>query len=109
LNLINNAAQALDGEGHIWLTTSADNETVTVSIRDDGAGIPEDVRARIFDPFFTTKDVGEGTGMGLSIAYRILEQHQATIDVRSKPGQGTEFLLRFPIQAGGKEGLRKTA
>lgn len=109
LNLVNNAAQALNGEGHIWLSTRADDQAVTVSIRDDGEGIPEDVKDKIFDPFFTTKDVGEGTGMGLSIAYRILEQHKADIQVDSRPGQGTEFTLRFPIQAGSKESLRKTA
>ena len=109
LNLINNAAQALDGEGRIWLTTRAEGDTVTVTVRDDGGGIPEDVRARIFDPFFTTKDVGEGTGMGLAIAYRILEQHGADIQVDSIPGQGTEFTLRFPLQAEGREPARKTA
>ena len=109
LNLVNNAAQALEGEGRIWLATRADAETVTVSIRDEGRGIPEEARARIFDPFFTTKDVGEGTGMGLAIAYRILEQHEADIQVASTPGQGTEFTIRFPIRTGDREPMPKTA
>lgn len=109
LNLINNAAQALDGEGHIWLTTRADGGAVTVTISDDGKGIPEEAKANIFDPFFTTKDVGEGTGMGLAIAYRILEQHNADIQVVSAPGEGTTFTLRFPVQEGDWQGLRRSA
>ncbi len=109
LNLINNAAQALGEKGHIWLTTRADDEAVEVVIRDDGSGIPEEIRKKIFDPFFTTKEVGQGTGLGLSIAYRILEQHQADIQVSSAPGEGTEFRIRFPIAPGEQEPMKKTA
>jgi len=109
LNLINNAAQAMEGDGHIWLTTRADDEAVTVAVGDDGAGIPEEVRARMFDPFFTTKEVGEGTGMGLAIAYRILEQHNADIQVDSTPGRGTEIAIRFPREDARRRQMRKTA
>jgi signal transduction histidine kinase len=72
------------------------NRKVTISIRDDGKGIPEEVLPKIFDPFFTTKDVGEGTGLGLSISYGIIEKHQGEISVKSRPGEGTEFTVTIP-------------
>lgn len=97
LNLINNAAQAMDSTGHIWLDTREEDDEVVVEVTDDGPGMPPEVRDRIYDPFYTTKDVGEGTGMGLSISYRILEQHGARIEVDSAPGEGTRFTLRFPV------------
>ena len=66
-----------------------------VIIRDNGEGFSENL-AKIFDPFFTTKDVGEGMGLGLSICYRIMQQHGGSIDVRSERGVYSEFILRFP-------------
>jgi signal transduction histidine kinase len=76
-----------------------DAESIEVRIRDNGCGIPEGVRSRIFDPFFTTKPVGQGTGLGLSISYQIItEKHGGSLEVQSEIGQGTEFLIRLPIQ-----------
>ena len=63
---------------------------------DDGPGIPEDIRSRIFDPFFTTKEMGKGTGMGLEVVQRIVQQHHGSIKVISEPGK-TEFVVCFPI------------
>ena len=97
LNLITNAAQAIKGEGLITLSTAAEKDGIVVRVRDNGAGMPESVRARIFEPFYTTKDVGQGTGLGLSIVYRIIEEHGGSIDVSSEVGVGTEFVVRLPL------------
>jgi hypothetical protein len=69
---------------------------VLISIRDNGTGMPEEVRSKIFEPFFTTKDVGEGTGLGLSIVYNIIESHKGKIEVESELGKGTEFIITLP-------------
>ncbi|OQW93536.1 MAG: hypothetical protein BWK79_10600 [Beggiatoa sp. IS2] len=99
LNIVTNAAQAMDKAGTIYLRTRADNENVYVEIEDTGKGIPEDVIAKIFDPFFTTKPIGEGTGLGLSICYQIIEQHNGEIKVASEVGKGTTFKISLPRQA----------
>jgi len=98
MNLLTNAAQAL---GHkegakISISTRGSAEGVEIRIGDNGPGIPEDVLGRIFDPFFTTKEVGEGSGLGLSIVHGIVERHGGVIEVDSKPGRGTVFTLRLP-------------
>lgn len=97
LNLINNAAQAIDGPGTITVATLADARHITVSVRDTGRGIPDDVLPRIFDAYFTTKPDGEGTGLGLAIARNIVEEHGGHIEVSSEVGVGTEFRVRLPI------------
>ncbi len=98
LNMMTNAAQAMDRGGKIMLKTYADTDWVHVEIADNGKGIPEDVKAKIFDPFFTTKPVGEGTGLGLSISYQIIEQHEGKIEVESEEGKGTTFKISLPRQ-----------
>lgn len=97
LNLINNAAQAIQGTGTITVSTQVDPRFITVSIRDTGAGIPADVMPRIFEAYFTTKPDGEGTGLGLAIARNIVEEHGGDIQVSSEVGLGTEFRVRLPI------------
>jgi two-component system, NtrC family, sensor kinase len=97
LNLINNAAQAIQGSGTITVATRADGSHVTVSIRDTGCGIPADVLPHIFDAYFTTKADGEGTGLGLAIARNIVQEHGGDIEVSSDVGVGTEFRVRLPI------------
>ncbi len=102
LNLIVNAVDAmatLGRRGMLTIRTRLTSlDTVQIDVCDNGPGIPEDVLGRIFDPFFTTKPVGEGTGMGLSICYRIIENHGGTITVSSKPGRGTIFTITLPRQ-----------
>jgi signal transduction histidine kinase len=98
MNLLTNAAQAI-GEKGGTISVAAHNQDarVLLTVVDDGPGIPKDVLPRIFDPFFTTKDVGEGSGLGLSIVHGIIERHGGHIDVESEPGQGTKFSISFPL------------
>lgn len=101
-NILVNAIQALTetkkpiSEPTINITTKDLGNQITISIKDNGPGIPENIKENIFDPFFTTKDVGEGTGLGLSIVFSIIESHRGTIDVNSLAGEGTEFLITLP-------------
>jgi two-component system, NtrC family, sensor kinase len=98
-NLLVNAAQAIENEGEVTISTRVDGESAVITISDNGSGIgPDDLR-KIFDPFFTTKPVGEGTGLGLSIAYGIIEKHGGTISVDSIPGVGTKFFVSIPIDS----------
>lgn len=84
----------------IWIrTVVTGTNQVTISIADNGPGIPAEIRNKLFDPFFTTKEAGKGTGLGLSISYQIIEKHEGRIDVHSDPGQGTEFAIALPIVA----------
>ena len=99
LNILLNAVQAASENGHIRITTGAEDDWVTIAIRDDGHGIPEEIIGRIFDPFFTTRPKGEGTGLGLSVSYGIIQEHGGTIDVSSAPGRGAEFTVRLPAAA----------
>jgi signal transduction histidine kinase len=95
-NLVDNAIDAVPKAGHVTVTAARDHDAVMVRVIDDGPGIPDDIKDRIFDPFFTTKGVGEGTGLGLDIARRLVERHDGSIDVRSGPG-GTEFRVTLPL------------
>ena len=98
LNILDNAIQAIPGQGDIYISTFTEGDRAIIKLRDSGTGIPEEVQQKIFDPFFTTKGVGEGTGLGLSISYGIIEQHRGTIKVESQPGEGTTFILELPIR-----------
>jgi len=97
MNILVNAAQAIEYKGEIRITTRADNGHVEIRISDTGKGIPPDVLPKIFDPFFTTKEVGKGTGLGLNMAYNIIQRHKGTIDVESEVGKGTTFTIRIPV------------
>jgi signal transduction histidine kinase len=96
-NLIENAAQAMNGEGTLTIRTERDEDRVLVEIGDTGPGIPADIQKRIFEPFFTTKAVGVGTGLGLDIAWRIIvNKHHGDLQVESVPGD-TRFQVRLPL------------
>ncbi len=103
LNIISNAIFAInkkfeDREGGVLrITTSNDDTKVTIRIKDNGIGMNEATKKKIFEPFFTTKDVGEGTGLGMSIAYNTIRRHQGEININSTPGEGSEFILELPI------------
>ena len=98
VNLLSNAALAIEGKGTITLTTARDSETLTVSVADTGAGIGPDLLPKIFEPFFTTRDVGRGSGLGLSIAHGIVERHRGRIHVDSGPARGTRFDISLPLR-----------
>jgi two-component system, NtrC family, sensor kinase len=99
LNILTNAAQAIEGDGKIRVRTRDTGKAVEIAIRDSGCGMDAEVQKHIFEPFFTTKDVGKGTGLGLSIVFKIIEDHKGKIVVNSKPGQGTEFTILLPKEA----------
>jgi signal transduction histidine kinase len=96
LNLLNNARQAVSGEGTITIRTRAAGKTIVLEFSDTGPGIQPEHVAKVFDPGFTTKGVGVGTGLGLSICYQIVQDHHGSIDVQSSPGRGTTFRVTLP-------------
>ncbi|MCB1739538.1 MAG: hypothetical protein KDK91_04160, partial [Gammaproteobacteria bacterium] len=98
MNLIVNAAQAVGDQGRIVIRGRAHGDRVHLEFEDNGSGIESNIIGRIFDPFFTTRPVGSGSGLGLSIAHGIIEQHGGGIEVRSVPDQGTCFTVTLPIQ-----------
>lgn len=97
MNLITNAAQAIERSGDIWIRTRLEGQDVAIEIEDNGGGIPPDIIEKIFDPFFTTKKVGKGTGLGLSIAYGLIQKHNGSITVDSQVGRGTRFTVKIPV------------
>jgi PAS domain S-box-containing protein len=97
LNLLVNALDAVAAHGQVTVSTWRENGEVIAQVRDDGCGMTPEVLERIFDPFFTTKRVGEGTGLGLGIAWHIVDAHGGRIEVQSAPGDGTEFQVHLPI------------
>jgi signal transduction histidine kinase len=97
MNLLLNAVQAVHEPGTITVGTGRDGECVWIDIKDDGAGIPPEHLKRLFEPFFTTKPVGTGTGLGLSVAYGIVQQHGGRIEVSSEVGRGSVFRVLLPI------------
>ena len=99
MNLLANAAHAVKGGGSVSVETESAGDFVVVRVRDTGCGIPPENLSRIFDPFFTTKPVGEGTGLGLSVTYGIVERHGGRIEVESRPGEGALFTVRLPVNA----------
>ena len=99
MNVLSNAAQAIEEEGEIVITTSKlSGDRVEVSIRDSGKGMSKGTVEKIFDPFFTTKGIGSGTGLGLSISYGVIQKHGGDILVSSEPGKGTEFKIILPVE-----------
>jgi two-component system NtrC family sensor kinase len=104
LNIIMNALDATRASGSILVTTNlgyfaktAEEKTIEISVTDTGQGIPPENLDRIFDPFFTTKDVGQGTGLGLSVSSGIVERHGGSIHVQSAVGKGSTFTIRLPL------------
>ena len=114
LNLINNAFYAVDEKKKhndkrydptVTVTTKKNNREVEISVKDNGNGIPEKVLDKIFQPFFTTKPTGQGTGLGLSLAYDIVKAHGGVLNVGTKEGEGTEFIVSLPIDKNLQNGI----
>jgi signal transduction histidine kinase len=97
-NIIDNAIDALEETENrrLEIATRNDGDYVEVRFIDNGPGIPQDIKSQIFDPFFTTKEIGKGTGLGLDVVKRIIDQHKGSVKVNSEPGR-TEFIFCFPI------------
>lgn len=99
MNLLINAAHAIDKHGKITIATGVKDEEIFIRITDTGCGIPKENLVRIFDPFFTTKPVGKGTGLGLSLSYGIVKRHGGRIAVESELGLGTSFIVWLPTKS----------
>jgi two-component system NtrC family sensor kinase len=99
-NIILNAAEAIEEQGEVKITTRTveDGRSIEIEFTDTGCGIPRENLEKIFDPFFTTKEVGRGTGLGLSVSFGIIARHKGTIEVKSSPGKGTTFIVRLPLK-----------
>jgi len=97
VNVLTNSVQAMNGKGSLFFSTHCSEEAITISILDSGPGIPKDHCSKVFDPFFTTKSQGEGSGLGLTIARRIITRYHGAIQMKSDEGHGTLCLISFPI------------
>ena len=106
VNLLTNAADAIVGDGDIWITTEHEEseDCVRIKIEDNGRGIPEQDIPNLFDPFFTTKDVGAGTGLGLSVSHGIVERHGGRFEMESRVGKGSAFTVVLPVRMQDEEG-----
>jgi len=98
VNLVTNAIDSMGDGGKLFLSTRHVGDFVEVRVKDTGGGIPEEHQAHLFEPFFTTKAVGEGTGLGLYICYRIVNKYKGTIDFETITGDGTTFIVKFPVK-----------
>ena len=118
LNLAKNAIAAMPGGGNLTFGVEADESEVRIAVEDTGTGIPEESLSKIFEPYYTTKE--SGTGLGLTITFKIIKEHQGEISVKSKPGHGSVFTISLPIpqkeqrllawhEAGSREGRARAA
>ncbi|MBI5561636.1 MAG: PAS domain S-box protein [Deltaproteobacteria bacterium] len=106
VNLMINANHAMDGKGTLTLRCRRTGSFVEAAVSDTGHGISEKHLSQIYDPFFTTKPAGKGTGLGLYVVYKIVTRYKGSIDVESRPGEGTSFVLRFPAHDGAASLIR---
>jgi len=95
-NFVNNAVDAMNDKGKLWLITKSSKNMCSISVKDNGSGMDEATQKKIFDPFFTTKEPGKGTGLGLHVVRKIIEKHDAELKLESKLGEGTNFTIIFP-------------
>jgi signal transduction histidine kinase len=103
INILVNAAQSIEKMGEIRISTKQVDGYVQINISDTGCGISEENLTKIFDPFYTTKGVGKGTGLGMNIAYNIIQKHKGDIHVESRVGKGTTFLISLPVESLGDD------
>ena len=97
MNILSNSILAIEDEGDINIQTDRVEDHARISIKDSGEGMADEIREHIFEPFFTTRAIGQGTGLGLSITYSIIAEHHGTIEVKSAPGLGSEFIITLPL------------
>jgi len=107
MNLISNAAEAMEaskGDRVLGIKTQylPDKNSITISFTDTGAGVPAENLSKLFEPFFSTKKMGKGVGLGLSVVYGIIQEHNGSIGVRSEVGKGTTFTIELPVKGESK-------
>ncbi len=100
INILNNSIQSIEAEGKISITTEKKHKDLIIEISDTGCGISKENLPKITDPFFTSKDPGKGVGLGLSIAYTIIQEHKGKLDFKSESGKGTRVKITFPLSMG---------
>lgn len=103
MNILDNAFYAIEGNGDVYIRTKKAENNVIIEIEDSGRGMDKETAEKIFTPFFTTKPVGQGTGLGMSISYRVIKDHKGDIKIKSEVGKGTTFIITLPITFERKE------
>lgn len=98
MNILDNAAFAIQEKGDVWIRLKSDGNNAIIEFEDNGCGMDENTRKKVFDPFFTTKEVGQGTGLGMAISYKVIKNHKGTIDLVSEPGKGSKFTITLPLK-----------
>lgn len=98
MNILDNAQYAIKGEGDLYIDINKQGSNAVIKFRDTGVGMSKESIQKVFEPFFTTKPVGEGTGLGMSIAYRVIQNHHGKIDIQSEIGKGTTFIITLPLK-----------
>jgi two-component system NtrC family sensor kinase len=102
MNILDNAAFAIQEKGDVWIRLKADTQKAIIEFEDNGVGMEEKVLKKVFDPFFTTKAVGQGTGLGMAISYKVIKNHNGNITIKSEEGKGTKFVIELPLKMGTK-------
>ena len=102
MNILDNAAFAIQEKGDVWIRLKADTQKAIIEFEDNGVGMEEKVLKKVFDPFFTTKAVGQDTGWGMAISYKVIKNHNGNITIKSEEGKGTKFVIELPLKMGTK-------
>lgn len=100
MNILDNAAFAIQEKGDVWIRLKSQGDKVILEIEDNGIGMDEKTAKKVFDPFFTTKPVGQGTGLGMAISYKVIKNHHGEINISSELGKGTKFVITLPLSMG---------
>ena len=98
MNILDNAAFAIQDKGDVWIRLKSDGNNAIIEFEDNGCGMSEETRKKVFDPFFTTKEVGQGTGLGMAISYKVIKNHKGNIDLVSEEGKGSKFIITMPLK-----------
>ena len=104
MNILDNAAFAIQEKGDVWIRLKSDGQNAIIEVEDNGCGMDENTRKKVFDPFFTTKAVGQGTGLGMAISYKVIKNHNGTINLVSEKGKGSRFTVVLPLKMETKNG-----
>lgn len=98
MNILDNAAFAVQDNGDVWIRLKSDGNNAIIEFEDNGCGMDDNTRKKVFDPFFTTKEVGQGTGLGMAISYKVIKNHKGNIDLVSEQGKGSKFTITLPLK-----------